>query len=821
MSHTDGIVDNSLNLWINTHQAQLNAQPAGFVPLATSDVDISNIAVIEDDGTCLIPAGASNSLDHIAVVEKFYQIHDDLYDFLLIFSGVPVTNGSVFKLVHNVTTGTTVDVEDNRGVLASHPVAGLPFDAATGTIRNLKCITQYVDLTNLPVDPNTLIAGNNDTPLSLIAQEIGHYWGMAAPFGIVPGGANNNSLRGRGGFPTGSHWSFFAHTQASSMEGNSWVDNGGVPNSFTSNANTNGYCPFDLYLMGLLDPVLTPATFYIQAPSADTGTAQVFNATSTPMVGANITGTRVNVTATQLINALGNRILDFNTSQKDFKAAFILVVANGDTAPVNAAVLAAKVAQVNNYRTAWETYWNTNTLGASTMDTALDTARSVDLYVRDNLADDGSIPTSAPLYYSPDIVIRQAMSVDPATEFGTPGADPGSDPVEIGNDNYIYARVHNRGDYPADADITVYYAALTTTIDPASWTLIGTTTIPTVTPGGMGISDPILWASVPDPGGAGHFCVIAIISDPLDPAPDSSAVVDAATYLDFVRNNNNVAYRNLTFEDLLPDSDADSDFLVGSYQKSSIAILEFDGLKLPKGFRTRIILPPVWRRLRNLKIKGFEGKSHPARQLVLPGGARGIIEGLPVKAKSRNRIKIRIDVPKDVRHLEHGVLNVIHKVGKEELGGIAFRTRVIAREKAKYLGVIKTKIFYPANDPILRRIPNKSLRPFLSLEDALKLGYNPKRGFLVDVLGPHAIRGKFRLQVIDKLNRSRTADIFFKKVKTGLGMRPKHYTSQINNLLFRDKRRLEKFTSIDQIYSAIRMNGPALMELVDSFKDIK
>jgi hypothetical protein len=114
MSHTDGIVDNSLNLWINTHQAQLGAQAAGFVPLATSDVDMSNIAVIEDDGTCLIPAGANNSLDHIAIVEKFYQTHADLYDFLLIFSAVPVTNGSVFKLVHNVTMGTTVDLEDNR-----------------------------------------------------------------------------------------------------------------------------------------------------------------------------------------------------------------------------------------------------------------------------------------------------------------------------------------------------------------------------------------------------------------------------------------------------------------------------------------------------------------------------------------------------------------------------------------------------------------------------------------------------------------------------------------------------------------------------------
>ena len=196
MSHTDGIVDNSLNLWINTHQAQLNAQPVAFVPLATNDIDTNNIAVIEDDGTCLIPVGASNSLDHIAIVEKFYQTHNDLYDFLLIFSAVPITNGSIFKLVHNVTTGTTVDIEDNRGVLARHLVLGAPFDAATGPIRNLKAITQYADLTTLPANPNTLIPLNNDTPLSLIAQEIGHYWGMAAPFATCRRGG---VARDRGG----------------------------------------------------------------------------------------------------------------------------------------------------------------------------------------------------------------------------------------------------------------------------------------------------------------------------------------------------------------------------------------------------------------------------------------------------------------------------------------------------------------------------------------------------------------------------------------------------------------------------------------------
>ena len=89
------------------------------------------------------------------------------------------------------------------------------------------------------------------------------------------------------------------HSLASSMEGNSWVDNGGVPNSFTSIGATNNYGPFDLYLMGFLAPALTPNTFYISAPSADTVTGALYNASSTPRAGANITGVYVHVRAGQ------------------------------------------------------------------------------------------------------------------------------------------------------------------------------------------------------------------------------------------------------------------------------------------------------------------------------------------------------------------------------------------------------------------------------------------------------------------------------------------------------------------------------------------
>lgn len=812
MGHTDGIIDNALNSWLNVHNARLAAQPAGFVPLATNDFDLSNVAVIEDDGTLLYASGASTLMDQIAVVEKFYQTHNDIYDFLCLFSAVALGDGSIFKLAHSLTTGITTDAEDNRDVLNDGGGAA-SFHVATGVIRNLKAATKYVDLTTLPVNPAQLIPGNNDTTLSLIAQEIGHYWGMASPFETVPGGAISNALQGRGA----SHWSFFMHSQASSMEGNSWVDNGGVPNSFTSIGATNNYSPFDLYLMGFLDPALTPNTFYVGAPSADTVTGTVYNAGSTPTAGANITGTRVNVGVGQLQGALGLRNPDFNGSQKDFKVGFILVVANGATLPANAAALNAAVNQVNGYRTAWGPYWNTATGGASTMDTTLGTARNVDLYVRDNLGDDGTTPNSGSLSRSPDIIIRKTLVANPPVAFGDPTADPGSDKVEIGNDNYVYVRVHNRGDYPADADIDVYYAALTTSIDPATWVLIGSTTVSTVVPGNMAVSDAVVWPNVPDPGGAGHFCLIAMISDPLDPAPDTSVVTDVVTYLDFVRNNNNVAYRNVTFEDVLPDADGDAEFVVGSFKKASKANLIFDGSKLPRGFTVRIDLPAQWRRLR-LRKKGFEEPHGSDKSLRLRAGRKAVLEGVPVGARSKNRIRVRIDAPKNARHGVHAALAVVHKVEKRTVGRVEFGVTVVAREKTRYLGVRRTKFFYPAADNRVAKLANNKLRPFDSPAVALQWGFDPAPGFLVGQLGPKVVSAGLATRILKYLNGARSATTLTAKVRRPLGASGKAFSENIAKALLKERSRLRSFQSLDEVAASPRMNSGAFVALVDCFK---
>jgi hypothetical protein len=596
------------------------------------------------------------------------------------------------------------------------------------------------------------------------------------------------------------------------MEGNNWTDNGGTPNNFTSSGNTNNYCPFDLYLMGFLDPALTPSTFYISGPSADTNTATVYAAGSTPIGGASVNGTRVNVTVTQLQNALGPRVPDFTASQKDFKVAFVLVVANGATAtdPASVAALNAAVSQLNTYRTAWGPYWNAATGGASTMDTSLATGRAVDLYVRDNLGDDGTTPSVGSLSQSPDIIVRKSLIGDVASELGDPTASPVSHKVEIGNDNYVYVRVHNRGSFPADADVEVFYAALTTTIDPATWTSIGTTTVPTVVPNAMSISDPITWVDAPDPGGAGHFCLIAVIDDPLDPKPDFSTVTDTASYLTFVRDNNNVAYRNLTFENVLPDSDSDTDVEIGSFGTDHRARFVIDATELPRGFVVEVVLPGAWRRLR-FERKGFRKQPRGSRKLEIRAGSRAELKGVLVKARSRHRVQLRISTPKDAPHRARGRVAFVHFADKEELGRVELGLGVIDRAKACYLGVRRSRKLYLANDKRVARLANDKLQPFEDLAEALRWSYRPAPGSgLVELLGPRAVPGVQAKKVLENLRAIRSAHALVKNVGSAA-----FSEAQAEALLAHRKER-GHFERIEAVAEAPAMTREAFAKLVDT-----
>jgi len=172
-----------------------------------------------------------------------------------------------------------------------------------------------------------------------------------------------------------------------------------------------------------------------------------------------------------------------------------------------------------------------------------------DVYVRDNLSDTGAEPfPGGYLWASPDVINRTSAVANPTTAFANLNDDALWQNVEYGQDNAVYVRLQNRGPQNGDATVNVYLSAATTFGTPASWTHIGTLLETAITPGSLRVTGPLTFpaALIPSPG---HYCMIAVVTSSLDPAPDTNLITTVSAYLDYVRGTNNIAYRNMDVVD--------------------------------------------------------------------------------------------------------------------------------------------------------------------------------------------------------------------------------------------------------------------------------
>ncbi|MBI4355554.1 MAG: hypothetical protein HY597_03770, partial [Candidatus Omnitrophica bacterium] len=329
----------------STDAASLDAltAPSTTVTSSVFSYDVGDIAVLVDDGT-LISGG---SIDQVQAAIEFYRTHPDTFDFLMFFPNLDHTEGSFHSIVRNDTLGIGRTVMDNSLLYGSNHV--------------LQSVTNYVNYATFPADPRARIPGNNDSSLSLIAQEAGHRWAAFAKFDTDPGpGVNSSSaLLGR----QGAHWCFFHHTEsvgpangASSLEGNTWSGTG----PWTSTELTDGYSPLDLYLMGLREAAAVPPLFYIANP---TGTSATCSAT--PTTGVTIDGTQTTVTMQQVLEAMGPRVPDAANAQRTYRQAFVLLA---QSVPSQ-----ADIDKLEAIRSAWVSYFSVETLGLGIVDTSLGT----------------------------------------------------------------------------------------------------------------------------------------------------------------------------------------------------------------------------------------------------------------------------------------------------------------------------------------------------------------------------------------------------------------------------------------------------------------
>lgn len=169
------------------------------------------------------------------------------------------------------------------------------------------------------------------------------------------------------------------------------------------------------------------------------------------------------------------------------------------------------------------------------------------LYLRDNLADDGTTH-APPLSLSPDIIVRNAPVADPQTTFSTPASiasDTESDGVLDTQENHVYVRVWNRGADAPNVFATVYWAPPSTLVTPNTWNLLGSAYLPDV-PGGsvVRVSNPgVVWPRDKIPPD-GHYCFVATVGNADDPPPSPATFASFDDYMNYIEANSDVTWRN-------------------------------------------------------------------------------------------------------------------------------------------------------------------------------------------------------------------------------------------------------------------------------------
>jgi hypothetical protein len=254
-----------------------------------------------------------------------------------------------------------------------------------------------------------------------------------------------------------------------------------------------------------------------------------------------------------------------------------------------------------------------------------------DVYARDYVGDTGDCHTG-PLSMSPDIILRRHAVPNPQAAFG-PGSGTEdnialSDSVIAGQPHSIYVRVRNRG--PMDAtnvQADVYWSEVSTLPDPNQWNKIGSATIPTVPASSVGstVSPVISWAAAPP---SGHYCFVAILGTTADPPPPRTNFLTQANFERYVRDENNVTWRNFNVFDSAQATGQEMalHFLIDGPPDQPRAMRLEIVSELPRGSVVKLVVPKDGLRL----VQGL-GVFQP-----VPDSGREPLVSIPVNPHGRS-----------------------------------------------------------------------------------------------------------------------------------------------------------------------------------------
>jgi uncharacterized protein (TIGR03437 family) len=339
----------------------------GALKGGTALVDYRNDASGTYSGAVAERFGNALDVDVVTVAQRFYETHEDAYDYLAIFNNMDIAAlpGGVIAYESTVRS---------RGTGYGAP----PRDdgAQYGSPSRLQAVLNMGPLSQYPADPNAIVLARSqagDTPVTTIAHETGHLFLAYASIADPSDPTAHPML----GFQN-QHWAFTFNSEASLLEGERILDQGpGVSPRFLTTDTVQQYSPLDQYLMGFRPPADVPDTFVVRdAPSY----MQQWH----PARGVKFDGTRQNVAVGEVIQAMGRRTPDHTIAQRRFRFAFILVTPQGVDPS------ASDLATLEGYRQQFEAFYAKASGDRASADASLRRALKLSLFPSAGIAEGAS-----------------------------------------------------------------------------------------------------------------------------------------------------------------------------------------------------------------------------------------------------------------------------------------------------------------------------------------------------------------------------------------------------------------------------------------------
>ena len=303
-----------------------------------------------------------------------------------------------------------------------------------------------------------------------------------------------------------------------------------------------------------------------------------------------------------------------------------------------------------------------------------------DVYVRDFVGDTGD-PHGGPISASPDIILRPDAVADPQAAFGEGSGTENSATLgfeaEAGQDNFVYVRVRNRGGADAaNVQARVFWSEVASLVTPDLWSEVGTALIPAVPMGDQLVcSDALTWPAAQIPA-AGHYCFVGLIGAGGDPMPDAADFLDFDNFRTFIRNNNNVTWRNFNVVPSDPDPATGLvalGFLAPGWPNRRVRMrLEVEA-RLPRGAKLLLEAPLMFLELAQALSPFVTIDEKQQTGIVpIPASGRFAFADMTFPAKARFRLRLLAHVPEPARKQSYRV-SVRQMHGKDELGRVTWQ----------------------------------------------------------------------------------------------------------------------------------------------------